>query len=106
MPALVWIFLLLIVVQTWISTRLFARLETAHREAWIALGCPSLFTGTIADKTRLLTFVFVSSRYKYLNDPTVTALIWILRVLGGLVAIILFAGYWRGDLPYHSVSRP
>lgn len=56
------------------------RLKMQHPEVWNELGQPSLLNSTIKNGWKVAKFA-TSNGYKKLNDPTLTAYIWIGRAL-------------------------
>jgi hypothetical protein len=71
-------------------------LKNAHHETWTSLGSPSLIlNNSIRNGFLSLRFLF-GSKYRTLNDPKLTKLIWGTRALFFLCLALILTGKWLG----------
>jgi hypothetical protein len=73
----------------------------AHRhmdQSWQAV----FFSSSIADRIRFQIFVYFGKKYKDINDPNITKLIWASRAILVLVIALIIYGNTTGILPFRS----
>ena len=87
------VILLLLGTLGWLAGgTFFRRLRTQHPAVWRRLGSPSLvLNATIKNQFAIARFVW-SSEHRNLNDPRLTRLVLVLRLLGALIGTVFLVG--------------